>query len=230
MARFDQHRRDRIPTPPAHDGDPVKPGAPRYVYVIDDDESVADALTRMLSTYGIEAQAFGSVEDFQSARARLPAGCVVADVRMPGMNGLELQRALAEDPSAPPVILITGHGDIPMAVEAMKAGAIDFLEKPIDDVALVAAIERGFAGIRRQEEALLASIRLKARFERLTSRETQVMDLVVSGYSNVAIAAKLGLSARTVEHYRAQVMLKTEAPNLATLVQWRSRLRNGIDA
>lgn len=199
---------------------------PRRVYVIDDDESVASALVRMLSTYGFEAQAFASAGSYLEARARLPAACIVADVRMPGMNGLELQRVLADAPCAPPLVLITGHGDIPMAVEAMKAGALDFLEKPIDDAALVAAIDRGLAGVRRRDEAHQASARLKARFDRLTSREAQVMDLVVSGYSNIAIAAQLGLSARTVEHYRAQVMLKTEAPNLATLVQWRARLRD----
>lgn len=201
----------------------------RHVYVIDDEEEVANALARMLSTYGFAAQAFTSVAGFLAARPDLPAGCIVADVRMPAMNGIELQKAIVSDPYAMPVILITGHGDVPMAVAAMKAGVIDFLEKPIDDIALVAAIERGHANLRKRDAALEANARLRARFERLTSRETQVMELVVSGHSNIAIAAKLGLSIRTVEHYRAQVMLKTEAPNLVTLVQWQSRLRDGAE-
>jgi two-component system response regulator FixJ len=189
------------------------------VFLIDDEAGVRQALASMLSTYDFAVQAFASADAFLAAHGGEGGGCVVADVRMPGMSGLDLQRELARRGSPLPVVLVTGHGDIPMAVAALKAGAQDFLEKPVDDEALVAAIQRALATSARRQEAASAVAALRTRHARLTAREAQVMALVVAGHSNVSIAGQLGLSQRTVEHYRAQVMIKMEATSLAALVQ-----------
>jgi two-component system response regulator FixJ len=189
------------------------------VFLIDDEAGVRQALASMLSTYDFAVEAFASADDFLAAHGAGDGGCVVADVRMPGMSGLDLQRELVRRGSPLPVVLVTGHGDIPMAVAALKAGAQDFLEKPVDDEALVAAIHRALATSARRQEAASAIAALRARHARLTAREAQVMALVVAGHSNVSIAGQLGLSQRTVEHYRAQVMIKMEVASLAALVQ-----------
>ena len=189
------------------------------VFLIDDEAGVRQALASMLSTYDFAVQAFASADAFLAAHGGEGGGCVVADVRMPGMSGLDLQRELARRGSPLPVVLVTGHGDIPMAVAALKAGAQDFLEKPVDDEALVAAIQRALATSARRQEAASAVAALRTRHARLTAREAQVMALVVAGHSNVSIAGQLGLSQRTVEHYRAQVMIKMDATSLAALVQ-----------
>ena len=189
------------------------------VFLIDDEAGVRQALASMLSTYDFAVEAFASADDFLAAYGAGDEGCVVADVRMPGMSGLDLQRELVRRGSPLPVVLVTGHGDIPMAVAALKAGAQDFLEKPVDDEALVAAIHRALATSARRQEAASAIAALRARHARLTAREAQVMALVVAGHSNVSIAGQLGLSQRTVEHYRAQVMIKMEVASLAALVQ-----------
>ena len=189
------------------------------VFLIDDEAGVRQALASMLSTYDFAVEAFASADAFLAAHGNVDGGCVVADVRMPGMSGLDLQRELARRGSPLPVVLVTGHGDIPMAVAALKAGAQDFLEKPVDDEALVAAIQRALATSARRQEAASAVAALRGRHARLTAREAQVMALVVAGHSNVSIAGQLGLSQRTVEHYRAQVMIKLEAASLAALVQ-----------
>jgi two-component system response regulator FixJ len=189
------------------------------VFLIDDEAGVRQALASMLSTYDFAVEAFASADAFLAAHGNVDGGCVVADVRMPGMSGLDLQRELARRGSPLPVVLVTGHGDIPMAVAALKAGAQDFLEKPVDDEALVAAIHRALATSVRRQEAASAVAALRGRHARLTAREAQVMALVVAGHSNVSIAGQLGLSQRTVEHYRAQVMIKMEAASLAALVQ-----------
>ena len=189
------------------------------VFLIDDEAGVRQALASMLSTYDFAVEAFASADAFLAAHGNVDGGCVVADVRMPGMSGLDLHRELARRGSPLPVVLVTGHGDIPMAVAALKAGAQDFLEKPVDDEALVAAIHRALATSVRRQEAASAVAALRGRHARLTAREAQVMALVVAGHSNVSIAGQLGLSQRTVEHYRAQVMIKMEAASLAALVQ-----------
>lgn len=189
------------------------------VYIVEDDAGVAAALASMLGTYGLRVATFASAEAFLAALATLPSGCVVADVRMPGLSGLELQLRISRARNDLPVILISGHGDIPMAVAAIKQGAADFLEKPVDDVALAAAIGRALAAATAAREIDQSRAGVRARYGRLTNREAQVMTLVVAGRSNAEIAATLGLSQRTVEHYRAQVMVKMEASNLAMLVQ-----------
>jgi two-component system response regulator FixJ len=197
----------------------------RNVYLIDDDVEVSTALARVLGTYGLSVMAFTSAEHFLENCAALQGGCVVADVRMPGQSGLELQQVLARLRDDLPVVLITGHGDVPMAVAAMKAGARDFLAKPIDDATLVTAIEQALTWADARRAVALATASVRARHARLTAREMQVMTLVVSGDSNAVIAAKLKLSPRTVEHYRAQVMIKMEAGSLASLVQMSSALQ-----
>ncbi len=197
----------------------------RQVFLIDDEAGVRQALASMLLTYDFDVATFGSAEAFLAAPgARAARGCVVADLRMPGMGGIDLQRELARRGSPLPVILVTGHGDVPMAVAAIKSGAQDFLEKPVDDAALAAAIDRALAAAERDEETSALRVALHARHARLTGREAQVMALVVAGHSNGSIAAQLGLSQRTVEHYRAQVMIKMEAPSLALLVRYAALL------
>jgi two-component system response regulator FixJ len=198
--------------------------ARRLVHLVDDDPGVRTALASMLATWDFDVAAHESAEAFLDALAAGASGCVVADVRMPGMGGLELQRELARRGATLPVILITGHGDVPMAVAAIKAGAQDFIEKPVDDDALAAAIRRALAMAEEAEGAKAAREALRQRHARLTAREAQVMGLVVAGHSNASIAAQLGLSQRTVEHYRAQVMMKMEAPSLAVLVKLAAAL------
>lgn len=198
------------------------------VYIVEDDAGVAAALASMLATYGLRVATFASAEAFLAVIDTLALGCVVADVRMPGLSGLELQQRISCARNDLPVILISGHGDIPMAVGAIKRGAADFLEKPVDDVALAAAIRRALATAMAAREIDQSRAGVRARYGRLTNREAQVMALVVSGRSNAEIAATLGLSQRTVEHYRAQVMVKMEAANLAMLVQQSVTLKEPV--
>jgi len=198
-------------------------GQQPVVFVVDDEPAVRDSLNALLGTYGF------AVESFASGRALLervetrPAGCVVADVRMPEISGIDLQRELQRRQIPLPVVIITGHGDVPMAVEALKAGAIDFIEKPIDDGRLVRSIRAALDRDRTAREQGEETGRIAQRIAALTQREAQVMDLIVVGMSNNAIAEKLGISARTVEHYRANIMQKTQASSLAQLVRMAIR-------
>jgi two-component system response regulator FixJ len=194
------------------------------VYLIDDQSSVRHALGEMLSAFGYSVEAHESADSFLRALDPLRHGCVVADVRMPGMDGIELVRELGRRQIPLPVVLISGHADVPMAVAAIKAGAEDFIEKPVDDVQLVAAINRGLAGAyaqRRRQEGIQD---LRARFDRLTPREVGVFDLVVQGYTSEAIADRLNISTRTVEGYRVQIMSKMQAESVAVLVRQAIRL------
>jgi two-component system response regulator FixJ len=194
------------------------------VFLIDDDEAVRRALSEMLRVFGYTVETFVSAGEFLDRLGTAGSGCVVADVCMPGMNGIELVRDMASRGSALPVVIITGHGDVPMAVEAIKAGAEDFIEKPVDDRQLVAAINRGIdrcLSAQRQREDVHD---MEQRFARLTPREVEVFDHVVKGYTNQAIAMSLGISARTVESYRLQVMEKMGAHSVAALVRDAVRL------
>jgi two-component system response regulator FixJ len=146
-------------------------------------------------------------------------GCVVADVRMPGMDGIELVRELGRRQISMPVVLISGHGDVPMAVAAIKVGAEDFIEKPIDDVHLVAAINRSLAGADAQRRLEVRVREVRTRFGRLTPREVEVFDLVVEGYTSETIGERLSISTRTVEGYRVQIMTKMQAESVAVLVR-----------
>jgi len=193
------------------------------VFVIDDQESVRHALGEMLRVFGFTVEAFESADRFlQTASGR--AGCVVADVRMPGMDGIELVRELARRKIGLPVVLISGHADVPMAVAGIKAGAEDFIEKPIDDKQLVAAINRGLSRTFEQQATKQTQDVLAESFARLTPRQVEIFDLVANGFTSQAIASKLDISIRTVESYRAQIMEKMQAESVAVLVRQAIRL------
>ena len=194
------------------------------VYIIDDQQAVRDALAEMLRLFGYSVESFPSADDFLQKISAAPTGCIVADVRMPGIDGIELVRELTRRRVALPVVLISGHADVPMAVAAIKAGAEDFIEKPIDDAHLLAAINRCLARALDTLSRDQSLDDLRERFERLTPRETEVMDLVVEGFTSQAIALRLGISQRTVESYRVQIMEKMQAESVAVLVRRAIRL------
>ncbi len=189
------------------------------VFVVDDDPSMRRALDTLLRSVGHEVRLFSSSQEFMEATRPDAPSCLVLDVRLPGMSGLAFQQELTKAAVALPVIFITGHGDVPMTVRAMKAGAVEFLTKPFDDQVLIdaihAAIERDRA--RRRDAAGLAA--LQARYHELTDRERQVMNLVVTGRVNKQIAAELGLSVVTVKVHRGQVMRKMLAKSVPDLVR-----------
>ena len=194
------------------------------VFVVDDDPSMRRSLESLLRSVGLDARLFSSAQEFMQAERPDAPGCLILDVRLPGMSGLTFQQELAKAGVALPIIFITGHGDVPMSVRAIKAGAAEFLTKPFDDQVLLdainAAIERDRA--RRGDAASFAA--LKARYDGLTPREKQVMKLVVAGLVNKQIAADLGLSLVTVKVHRGQVMHKMLAKSVAELVRMADRL------
>ena len=189
------------------------------VHVIDDDAEVRQSLAFLLSSFGLAVRVHESASAFLEALPGIQDGCIVTDVRMPGIDGIELQRRLRARGIPLPVIVMTGHGDIALAVEAMKAGAVDFLEKPFDDEVLIAAIKGALARRAgdRERNARVAEVRERMRL--LSEREHQVMDGLVAGKANKIIAYDLGISARTVEIYRANVMTKLQADSLSALVR-----------
>jgi two-component system, LuxR family, response regulator FixJ len=189
------------------------------VALIDDDAAVLDSLRMLLSQRGIGVECFNSAEAFLSRMKSLSVSCVVSDVRMPGFSGLDLQAELEKDGNRIPLILITGHGDIAMAVSAVKRGAFDFIEKPFDPQKLADAIRQAIASTRQQRAQQAEAAAARKRAGELSQRQHEVMALVVQGLSNKEIALKLRISPRTVENYRAWVMEKMEAPNLAALVR-----------
>ena len=193
-------------------------GAMNSVHVVDDDAAVRDSLCVLLASAGFLVQTYDSAVAFLATAAGL-AGCVLTDVRMPEMDGLELQQRLSQRNIHLPVIVMTGQGDVPLAVRAMKAGAVDFLEKPFDDAALLDAVRRALAESRRREESESASAETSRRLAALTPREREVLDLLVVGLSNKAIAIELGASPRTIEVHRARVFEKLSARSLPDLVR-----------
>lgn len=194
------------------------------VFVIDDQEAVRNALGEMLGVLGYSVETFASADSFLLALNEQRTGCIVADVRMPGTDGIELVRELSRRNIALPVVLISGHADVPMAVAAIKAGAEDFIEKPVDDAQLVAAINRCLARAFNELAREQSLGELRRQMERLTPREIEVMDLVVSGFTSAAIASRLGISIRTVESYRVQIMDKMQASSVAMLVRQAIKL------
>jgi two-component system, LuxR family, response regulator FixJ len=194
------------------------------VFVIDDQKAVREALGEMLNVFGFTVETFASADSFLDARHDHQLGCVVADVRMPGTDGIELVRELARRKIRLPVVLISGHADVPMAVAGIKAGAEDFIEKPVDDARLVAAINRGLAGTFAQQTQQQSLDALSAQFARLTPRQVEIFDFVAKGFTSQAIAANLNISTRTVESYRTQVMEKMHAESVAVLVRQAIRL------
>ena len=193
--------------------------ADAVVYVIDDDEAVRDSLRFLLNTAGLVAQTYESATSFLNHLPRVKAGCIVTDVRMPGLSGLDLLRRLKELHSAVPVIVITGHGDVPLAVEAMKSGAADFLEKPFNDEALLAAVNVALRDQGASAKRDADRVDVMDRLATLTARERQVLEGLVAGHPNKTIAFDHGISPRTVEIYRANVMSKMQAASLSDLVR-----------
>ena len=191
----------------------------QIVHVIDDDADVRQSLSFLLSTAGLAVQVHESAVAFLKVLPGVEGGCIVTDVRMPGMDGIELQRRLQSQKNTIPVIVMTGHGDIALAVEAMKAGAVDFIEKPFDDEVLIAAIRSALARKRQQSALDPAAARVLERLKLLSERERQVLDGLVAGKPNKIIAYDLGISPRTVEIYRANVMTKMQADSLSALVR-----------
>jgi two-component system response regulator FixJ len=194
------------------------------VYIVDDQPAVCHALSEMLSVLGYEVATFSSADKFLDSIQTPHTGCLIADVRMPGMDGIELMHELGKRGLHLPVILISGHADVPMAVGAIKAGAEDFIEKPVDDAQLVAAINRCLAHAFEQLAGRQSLQELERRAQSLTRRESEVLDLVVQGFTSHAIAVRLGISPRTVESYRVQIMDKMQAESVAVLVRQAIRL------
>jgi FixJ family two-component response regulator len=193
-------------------------------HVVDDDSAVRDALAIHLSMAGIPVKSFGSAEEFLENLAPDQPGCAVVDIRMPGMSGLELQQEMLRRGLTMPVIVITGHGDVPAAVTAFRAGAVDFLQKPFDEDLLIARIREAFAKDAQQRQAVGELAEIKQRIATLSPREKQVMEMVADGHSNKVVAMQLGIGVRTVETHRARVMEKTGAQSVSELARLRLKL------
>jgi two-component system response regulator FixJ len=189
------------------------------VHIVDDDEAVRQSLAFLLSTAGVPVRVYDSATSFLDALPSLQTGCLITDVRMPDLTGIELLQRLKARSIDLPVIVITGHGDIPLAVEAMKSGAIDFIEKPFAEESILKAVKAAQhtlekRGAQSEEEAAVA-----ARLKSLSERERQVLDGLIAGHANKTIAHDLGISPRTVEIYRANVMAKMQAKSLSELIR-----------
>jgi FixJ family two-component response regulator len=189
------------------------------VFIVDDDEAIRSSLRLLLKSVGLVPQALASAREFLDTFDPSQPGCLVLDVRMPGMSGLELQEQLNRLGAVIPLIFITGHGDVPMAVEAMQAGAFDFLQKPFRDQDLIDRIQRALEKNRANRSVLNERSLIHERFESLTPRERDVLNMVTSGKPNKVMASDLGVSQRTVEIHRARVMEKMGASSLAQLVR-----------
>jgi two-component system response regulator FixJ len=196
------------------------------VHIVDDDEAVRQSLAFLLSTAGIPVRVYDSATSFLQALPSLQAGCLITDVRMPDLTGIELLRRLKAKSIPLPVIVITGHGDIPLAVEAMKAGAIDFIEKPFAEEAILRAVRSAAERLERQGRRSEDEAALAAKLASLSERERQVLDGLVTGNANKTIAHELGISPRTVEVYRANLMTKMQAKTLSELIRMALTVRS----
>jgi FixJ family two-component response regulator len=196
------------------------------VFIVDDDASVRRSIQDLLSSVGLKSKTFISPQEFlDSERPDCPA-CLVLDVRLPGMSGLDCQRRLAEAKVSMPIIFITGHGDVPMSVQAMKSGAIEFLMKPFRPQELLDAVQHALAGVEKLREKRREIANVQERYEALTTREREVMELVVSGLLNKQIALKLGTGEHTVKIHRAHVMEKMKANSLPALIRMSDSLKS----
>lgn len=198
----------------------------RTIFVIDDDAAMRDSLDFLLGSAGFTVTLFNSALGFLDALPGLGFGCVVSDVRMPGLDGIELLKRLKSDHRELPVVVMTGHGDIPLAVEAMKLGAIDFLEKPFEDERLIGTINTALSKKTDELKSEAAKAEIAARIASLSPRERQVMDGLIAGLSNKLIAREYDISPRTIEVYRANAMTKMQAGSISELV--RLAMRGGI--
>src|SRR5215470_13036926 len=225
MGHTEHRSRSNISVPPARVArqESVR-GDDSVVFIVDDDASMCEALTRLFGTVGCRAQAFRTAQEFLSAKRPDAPSCLVLDVRLPGVSGLDLQRELASADRPFQIVFMTAHGDIPMTVQAMKAGAVEFLTKPFRDQQLLDAVQQAIDRDRvaRHQRAELAELR--GRYESLTNREREVMTLVVTGLLNKQVAAELGTSEATVKAHRAQLMHKMKAESVAQLVRITERL------
>ena len=194
-----------------------------HVYVIDDDEAMRDSLNFLLDSSGFGVTLFDDAQGFLDALPGLAFGCVVSDIRMPGLDGIELLKVMKAQHSPFPILIMTGHGDVPLAVEAMKLGAVDFLEKPFEDDHLIGMIEIALKQAEAGARSEAAVLDIAARVESLSPRERQVMEGLVSGLSNKQIAREYDISPRTIEVYRANVMTKMQAGSLSELVRLAMR-------
>jgi two-component system response regulator FixJ len=195
------------------------PSDKAVVHVIDDDEAMRESLAFLLGTVGMEVQTHDSAAAFLNIASTVKAGCVITDVRMPGLSGIELLRRLRELKLAIPVVVITGHGDVPLAVEAMKIGAVDFLEKPFDDEVLLASVRSALNRLEQDQTRQAERSDVEGRLATLSKRERDVLEGLVAGHANKQIAYDLGISPRTIEIYRANLMTKMQAGSLSELVR-----------
>lgn len=189
------------------------------VHIIDDDPAVRDSLAFLLQSVRIPTRVYDSASAFLAALAPGKGGCIITDIRMPDLSGIDLLRRVKELKVRMPVIVITGHGDVPLAVEAMKLGAFDFLEKPFGDDAILAAVRQAMNRSRQDEKASADRADLDKRIASLSSRERDVLNGLIAGHSNKVIASDLSISPRTVEIYRANVMTKMQAESLSELIR-----------
>ncbi len=196
------------------------------VYLVDDDPSVRRALSRLLRSAGYHAEQFGSAEEFLLRRGNFPdaPGCAIIDLKLPGLDGLELQETIGKQVEPLPVIFLTGHGDIPTSVRAMKRDAVDFLTKPVCAEDLLSAVQRALIGDAEAREVRRQKQELSARYEKLTPREREVLALIVRGFLNKQVAFELGTSERTIKAHRAQIMVKMQVDSLAELVRFTTNL------
>src|SRR6476661_3100794 len=196
------------------------PSDQAVVHVIDDDEAMRDSLAFLLGAAGMEVRTYESATGFLDVVSKVATtGCVITDVRMPGMSGIDLLRRLRELELGIPVIVITGHGDVPLAVEAMKIGALDFLEKPFDDEVLLASVRSALNQLNQDQKRQAERNEIERRLAALSNRERDVLEGLVSGHANKQIAYDLGISPRTIEIYRANLMTKMQAASLSDLVR-----------
>ena len=196
------------------------------VFIVDDDEAVRGALRLLMKSVGHEAKTFDSGDEFLASCSSGVSGCLILDIRMPGMSGLELQEKLQQQGVNIPIIFITGHGDVPMAVQAMKHGAMEFLQKPFREQDLVDLVNQALEKNENSHKLALQRTEIEPRIAKLTPRERQIMDMIVQGKASKVIAIDLGVSQRTVDTHRTRIMRKMQARSLAELVQMVVRMQD----